>query len=61
LKGKGLEPKYNKKKTGLTTLYKYGIMWLTVKKKKKSEFEPSLTLVPFLFENLFPFSLDIVI
>lgn len=35
LKGKGLEPKYNKKKTGLNTLYKYGIMWLTVKKKKK--------------------------
>lgn len=61
LKGKGLEPKYNKKKTGLNTLYKYDIMWLTVKMKKKSKFEPSLTLVPFLFENLFPFSLDTAI
>jgi hypothetical protein len=35
LKGKGLEPKYNKKKTGLNTLYKYKIMWLTVKKGQK--------------------------
>lgn len=53
LKGKGLEPKYNKKKTGLNTLYKYEIMWLTVKKTKKVSLSPLSLLSPFCLKICF--------